>query len=91
MRYPGNAEPTRNQAREARESGATELHFEIQLLRLLSTFLGEHPHPAAADWSGLAGDYPAHEAAIIDFALRYAAGGRVSAAGLPASWLQVKV
>jgi hypothetical protein len=89
MRYAGCAEPTHDQDREARESGGTELHFEIQLLRLLSTFLGEHPHPAAADWSRLVGDYPAHEAAIIEFALRYAAGGRVSAAGLPSSWLQV--
>ena len=64
----------------------TDLHFEIQLLRLLSTFFGENPHPSAADWARLVGSYPAHEAAVIDFAVRYAASGRVSAEGLPKNW-----
>ena len=64
-------------------------HIEIQLLRLLSTFLGEHPDPSASEWLRLVTEHPAHEAAIIDFAIRYAAGGHISTAGLPARWLQV--
>lgn len=72
-----------------RASVATDLHIEIQLLRLLSTFLGEHPDPSASEWLRLVTEHPAHEAAIIDFAIRYAAGGHISTAGLPARWLQV--
>ena len=68
---------------------ATDPHFEIQLLRLLSTFLGEHPDPSASEWLRLVTEHPAHEAAIIDFAIRYAAGGHISTAGLPPRWLQV--
>jgi hypothetical protein len=68
---------------------ATDAHAEIQLLRLLSSFLGEYPHPSATEWSQLVTEYPAHEAAIIDFAIRYAASGRISTAGLPADWLKV--
>ena len=70
-------------------SVAIDPHFEILLLRLLSTFLGEHPHPSATEWSRLVTEHPAHEAAIIDFAIRYAASGRIPTAGLPAQWLQV--
>ena len=72
-----------------RASVATDPHIEIQLLRLLSTFLGEHPDPSASEWLRLVTEHPAHEAAIIDFAIRYAAGGHISTAGLPARWLQV--
>jgi hypothetical protein len=72
-----------------RASLATDPHFEIQLLRLLSTFLGEHPHPSASEWLRLVTEHPAHEAAIIDFAIRYAASGHISTTSLPARWLQV--
>jgi hypothetical protein len=77
------------QGQSNRASVANDAHVEIQLLRLLSTFLGEYPHPSATEWSQLVTEHPTHEAAIIDFAIRYAASGHIATAGLPADWLKV--
>lgn len=79
--------PTQHQHCAAQKGGRAELQVDIQLLQLLSIFLGKHPHPAAADWSRLIGDYPTHEAAIIDFAVGYATAGHISKTGLPTNWL----
>jgi hypothetical protein len=72
-----------------RASVATDAYFEIQLRRRLSTLLGEHPHPSASEWSRLVTEHAACKAAIIDIAIRYAARGHISTAGLPLQWLQV--
>jgi hypothetical protein len=59
---------------------------EIRLLRLLSTFLTEHPHPLRSDWLALVDANPELQADIVDFACSYAATGNVDARQLPSGW-----
>lgn len=60
---------------------------ELRLLRLLSSFFGEHPHPTTADWHALASAYPEQQSQIAEFAFSYAALGRIDPTELPAEWL----
>lgn len=62
------------------------VHFEVMLLRLLSTFLSETPHPRAEHWLQLSQSNPDLEVEIVEFALSYASLGRVSVEHLPVQW-----